>query len=152
MMPKLNQVPRLYSPNWFLGTYFVEAQLGTTALFHTVRCADAIISSHFDSLCLFNRHAIDPDEANQAASSFVDIYRTCCLSFFVESHVILIHPFSSFFIPLRIRGVGLEPPIQQWPRYFSLQNDLTQSTKWAAWKFLYKVPGLGQAFSLQNKC
>jgi hypothetical protein len=45
-----------------------------------------------------NTHVIDPDEANQAASSFVDIYRTCCLTFFVESHVILIHPFSIFVI------------------------------------------------------
>ena len=103
--------PKLVSWNIFC----VEAQLGTTALFHTVRCADAIISSHFDSLCLFNRHAIDPDEANQAASSFVDIYRTCCLSFFVESHVILIHPFSS---PFELGGWGWSHPFSSGPGIF----------------------------------
>ena len=46
---------------------------------------------------LTNTHVIDPNEANQAASSFLDISRAFCLSFFVKSHVILIHPFLSFF-------------------------------------------------------
>ena len=62
-----------------------------------------------------NTHVIDPDEANQAASSFVDIYRTCCLTFFVESHVILIHPFSS---PFELGGWGWSHPFSSGPGIF----------------------------------
>ena len=80
------------------------------------------------------------------SSSFI-ICRYLSYMLFIIFCWIPCQPYSSFFIlfhpPYELGGWGWSHPFSSGPGICSLQNDLTQSTKWAAWKFLYKVPGLG---------